>query len=49
MPKSYKRVGGKIKLLSNENYVNKAPTNIVEMDRQKLEEEKQKLMDSQTK
>ena len=31
------------KLLSNENYVNKAPTNIVEMDRQKLEEEKQKL------
>ena len=31
------------KLLANENYVNKAPTNIVEMDRQKLEEEKQKL------
>jgi len=31
------------KLLSNENYVNKAPTNIVEMDRQKLEEEKNKL------
>ena len=31
------------KLLSNENYVNKAPTNIVEMDRQKLTEEKQKL------
>ena len=31
------------KLLANENYVNKAPKNIVEMDRQKLEEEKQKL------
>ena len=31
------------KLLSNENYVNKAPANIVEMDRQKLEEEKTKL------
>ena len=33
------------KLLSNENYVNKAPANIVEMDRQKLEEEKHKLAD----
>ena len=31
------------KLLSNENYVNKAPKNIVEMDKQKLEEEKKKL------
>ena len=31
------------KLLSNENYVNKAPANIVEMDRKKLQEEKQKL------
>ncbi|MBQ9019296.1 MAG: valine--tRNA ligase [Bacilli bacterium] len=31
------------KLLSNENYVNKAPKNIVELDRQKLEEEKLKL------
>ena len=31
------------KLLSNANYVNKAPANIVEMDRQKLEEEKKKL------
>ena len=31
------------KLLSNENYVNKAPANIVEMDRYKLEEEKKKL------
>ena len=30
-------------LLSNENYVNKAPANIVEMDRQKLAEEKKKL------
>ena len=27
------------KLLSNENYVNKAPKNIVDMDRKKLEEE----------
>ena len=31
------------KLLSNENYVNKAPKNIVELDRTKLEEEKKKL------
>ncbi len=31
------------KLLSNEHYVNKAPKNIVDMDRQKLEEEKKKL------
>ena len=31
------------KLLSNENYVNKAPKQIVELDRQKLEEEKKKL------
>ena len=31
------------KLLANENYVNKAPANIVEMDRQKLAEEKAKL------
>ena len=31
------------KLLSNENYVNKAPKNIVDMDRIKLEEEKRKL------
>ena len=31
------------KLLSNENYVAKAPANIVEMDRKKLEEEKEKL------
>ena len=30
-------------LLSNENYVNKAPANIVEMDRQKLADEKKKL------
>jgi len=30
-------------LLSNENYVNKAPKEIVDMDRQKLEEEKKKL------
>ena len=31
------------KLLSNENYVNKAPANIVDMDRKKLEEEKSRL------
>ncbi|MBR1413063.1 MAG: valine--tRNA ligase [Bacilli bacterium] len=31
------------KLLANENYVNKAPANIVEMDRQKLAEEQQQL------
>ena len=31
------------KLLSNENYVAKAPANIVEMDRKKLAEEKEKL------
>ena len=31
------------KLLANENYVNKAPAKIVEMDRQKLTEEKKKL------
>ncbi len=31
------------KLLSNENYVNKAPANIVELDRQKLASEKKKL------
>ena len=31
------------KLLSNENYVNKAPANIVQIDREKLEEEKKKL------
>ena len=31
------------KLLANENYVNKEPKNIVDMDKQKLEEEKKKL------
>ncbi len=31
------------KLLANENYVNKAPSNVVELDRQKLVEEKKKL------
>ncbi len=31
------------KLLNNENYVNKAPSNIVEQDRFKLKEEKEKL------
>ena len=33
------------KLLANENYVNKAPKNIVELDRKKLEEEKNKLIE----
>ncbi len=32
------------KLLSNENYVNKAPSNIVELDRKKLKEEQEKLL-----
>ena len=31
------------KLLSNENYVNKAPSNVVEADRKKLKEEEEKL------
>ena len=31
------------KLLANLNYVNKAPKNIVDLDRQKLEDEKKKL------
>ena len=31
------------KLLSNDNYVNKAPANIVELDRKKLAEEEEKL------
>lgn len=31
------------KLLSNQNYISKAPAKIVEMDRKKLEEEKKKL------
>ena len=33
------------KLLANENYVNKAPKNIVDLDRKKLEEEKRKLQE----
>ena len=33
------------KLLSNENYVNKAPAKIVELDKKKLEEEKNKLLE----
>lgn len=32
------------KLLSNENYINKAPTNIVDADRKKLKEEQEKLI-----
>ena len=32
------------KLLANENYVNKAPKNIVDIDRQKLKDEKEKLL-----
>ena len=35
------------KLLSNENYVNKAPKNIVDMDREKLKEEQEKLLSLQ--
>ena len=31
------------KLLSNENYVNKAPQHVVDLDRKKLEEEKERL------
>ena len=33
-----------LKLISNENYINKAPQNIVEIDRQKLKEEQEKLL-----
>ena len=33
------------KLLANENYVNKAPKHIVEMDREKLKEEMTKLLE----
>ena len=36
-------------LLSNENYVNKAPANIVEMDRKKLAEEEEKLANLKSK
>ena len=35
------------KLLNNENYVNKAPKNIVDMDREKLKEEQEKLVSLQ--
>ena len=35
------------KLLSNENYVTKAPKNIVDMDREKLKEENEKLISLQ--
>ena len=31
------------KLLQNENYVNKAPKNIVDLDREKLKKEKEEL------
>ena len=36
-------------LLANENYVNKAPANIVEMDRKKLAEEEEKLANLKNK
>ena len=36
------------KLLANENYVNKAPKNIVDMDREKLKEEQEKLLSLQS-
>ena len=39
----------RIKLLSNENYVNKAPANVVENDRIQLEKEKLKLEEILTK
>lgn len=35
------------KLLANENYVSKAPKNIVDMDREKLKEEQEKLLSLQ--
>ena len=38
-----KSINRREKLLANENYVNKAPEKIVELDRQKLLEEKKKL------
>ena len=41
--KLQKSIERREKLLSNENYVNKAPANIVEMDRKKLAEEQKKL------
>ena len=37
------------KLLSNSNYVNKAPKNVVEFDKQKLEEELKKLKELEKK
>ena len=40
---SLESISSREKLLSNENYVNKAPQNIVELDKKKLEEEKAKL------
>ena len=36
------------KLLSNENYTNKAPKNVVDLDRQKLKEEEKKLKHLET-
>ena len=36
------------KLLSNENYTNKAPKNVVDLDRQKLKEEEEKLKHLET-
>ncbi len=38
-----KSIARREQLLSNENYTSKAPSNIVEQDRKKLEEEKEKL------
>ena len=39
----YKSIERRKKLLANENYVNKAPKKIVELDRKKLKEEEEKL------
>ena len=37
------------KLLANENYVNKAPSNVVESERNNLAKEKEKLLDLEDK
>ena len=47
LTKEKERLEGAIKrrenLLSNENYVNKAPKNIVDLDRENLEKDKKEL------
>ena len=39
-----KSISKRKSLLSNENYINKAPSNVVEMDKAKLKEEEEKLL-----